>query len=67
MNQQTIYDFATECVTRLGGLVGEMKKEGLAKGLTEVQIRKVWTTAFEVLVRKQRISRQLMSQNLRRK
>ena len=66
MNQKQLYDYAELCVARLGELVGEMRKTGLEQGLTEAQTRKVWITAFEVLVRKQRISRQLMSQNLRK-
>jgi len=66
MNQKQLYDYADTCVMRLGELVGEMRKLGSEQGLTEAQTRKVWITAFEVLVKKSRISRQLMSQNLRK-
>ena len=66
MQQKQLYDFADECVTRLGELVGEMRKKGHEIGLTEAQTKKVWVTCFEVLNAKQRISRQLMSQNLKR-
>ena len=67
MNQKLLYDFAETCVEKLGTLVGEMRKQGSEIGLTEEQTRKVWTTAFEVLARKHKISRRLMSQNLKQK
>ena len=66
MQQKQLYDFADECVARLGELVGEMRKKGHEIGLTEAQTRKVWITCFQVLNKKARLSRQLMSQNLRR-
>lgn len=62
-----LYDFADECVERLGNLVGEMRKKGHEIGLTEEQTKKVWLTCFEVLEKKHKISRQMMSQNLKKK
>ena len=67
MDNKELYNYAELCVARLGELVGELRKHGKDIGLTEAQTRKVWLTAFEVLNEKHRISRQLMSQNLRRK
>lgn len=67
MDNKELYNYAELCVTRLGKLVGELRQHGKDIGLTEAQTKKVWVTAFEVLNEKQRISRQLMSQNLRRK
>ncbi|KKR09571.1 MAG: hypothetical protein UT43_C0017G0022 [Parcubacteria group bacterium GW2011_GWC1_39_29] len=62
-----LYDYATECITELGNLVGKMRKKGEDIGLTESQTKKVWVTAFDVLAKKQKISRQIMSQNLSKK
>ena len=67
MQPKQLYDFADECVGRLGGLVGEMRKKGHEIGLTEAQTKKVCVTCFQVLNKKARISRQLMSQNLKQK
>ena len=47
-------DYATECVTELGNLVGKMRKKGENLGLTESQTKNVWVTTFQ------------MSQNLKK-
>ena len=67
MRKKLIFDYANECVVELGTLVGKMRAKGLEIGLTEAETRKVWLTCFDVLESKHRISRELMSQNLRRK
>ena len=67
MQPKQLYDFADICVGRLGKLVGEMKQIGLANGLKEEEIKKVWKTCFEILVEKERLSRSLTSANLKQK
>lgn len=67
MKEKKLYDFGQIVIARLGELVKELKDVGLANGLREEDIKQVWRTAFYVLGKHSAISRQKLSQNLRRR
>ena len=67
MQPKKLYDFASLCVEELGKLVGNMKKIGLANGVKEEEIKRIWVTCFRVLAKQEKISRAIMSQNLKKK
>ena len=48
IDKQKIFDFSNKCVSRLGDIVGEMRKEGEAQGFTKQEIQKVWQTIFSI-------------------
>lgn len=48
IDKNKLFNFANICVSRLGDIVREMKKEGLAIGMTEDEIKKVWLTTFSM-------------------
>ena len=48
--KQTAY--GVEVVAELGEWVGRVKEKGLADGLTEEEIREVWTITFGILSKK---------------
>jgi len=60
------YDFARLCVQKLGELVGGMKQIGLANGVREDEIKKIWQTIFKIIGEKGEIKNASLSQRLRR-
>jgi hypothetical protein len=49
VNANKVKKFCDETVAKLGRLVGEVKVEGIQKGFSEDEVRKIWKTIFEIM------------------